>query len=78
MQVDCIMHLYALHAFFDFIGSLEFYFDFWGFLTVCGGFLPTLSGRLGKSIRLSGQIWVNLGPLCLDGFGGRADRVPHL
>ena len=56
-------------AFFDFIGSLEI-------LTDCGGFWPTLSAcpdRLGKflkSVRPSGQIWVNLGPLCPDEFGG--------
>ena len=49
---------------------------FWRFLTDCGGFWPTLSAcpdRLGKflkSVRPSGQIWVNLGPLCPDGFGG--------
>ena len=77
--VDCIMHLCTLYvlsdAFFDFMGSLEIYFDFLGIFDGLQIFLPTLStcphwfGKFLKSVWLSGQIWVNLGPLCPDKFG---------
>ena len=58
MQVDCIMHLYALHAFFDLIGSLEFYFDFLGIFDGLRRFFANPVRSIGE---VHPAVWTNLG-----------------